>query len=42
MTKEEKLRWELLRFVEKVGRASSEGLMDAESGDYDKDGLTSE
>jgi len=41
MSKEEKLRWE--GFVEKVGfSAWREGVMDAESGDDDKDGLTSE
>ena len=42
MSKEVKLRWE--RFVEKVGLSlewKSEGVMDAESGDDDKDALTS-
>ena len=42
-SKEEKLRWK--GFVEKVGfepGVKSEGVMDAESGDDDKDGLTSE
>jgi len=44
MSKEEKLRWE--GFVEKVGFLSlewkTEEVMDAESGDDDKHGLTSE
>ena len=43
MSKEVKLRWE--GFVEKVGLSlewKSEGVMDAESGDDDKDALTSE
>jgi len=43
MSKEEKLRWE--GFVEKVGfepGVKSEGVMDDESGDDNRDGLRSE